>query len=519
MHEGMREGHRLKSRARSEGGVAIVIAIFTLMLISVVGTALILMAGTESAIKGNYKSAMHAFYDAKAGLEEGRGRLFWPNPNIPNPVANCVLPAPGAIVPWNRVCYIVNPSSNEVVNPLDLSATNPYADTEYQQEWGIKVTDATVQVQQPFITSTSVIPNAGVGGTDIAGPLYKWVRITPRTESSAKLDVDGDGDSTDPNPLFYDGIQQLVSGGNPVPNAAQVFTVTALAMTPYGSRRIVQYTVAPSAFASALATFPSALTLDGNGVSFKGPGQQGSGNSGNSNNACTSGNSGHSGSSSVFQIVGNDMDAPSGIPAIGYTNSSDGTSISSAATPSTNYLSPQSIPNVGLLTLPPMLQTPSGLDRLVQSITQNADLVLNPSSGAADQTSLPSAMSAQNPVIVVVNGDFNLHGYGTGYGLLLVTGKLDYDPDASWNGVILVIGKGVFTSTKMGLGVIKGGVFVAQTLDSSGHLLPDPNLGNASFTQTGGGCGIQYSSNWVKQIQGLMTYQVLSFREIDQTIR
>ena len=516
----MREKRRLKSSARSERGVAIVIAIFTLMLISVVATALVLMAGTESAIKGNYKSAMHAFYDAKAGLEEGRGRLW---ASSPSSVASCVFPAPSTMMPVTRVCYIVNPSSNEVVNPLDLSATNPYADTEYQQEWGIKVTDATVQVQQPFITSTSVIPKAGVGGTDIAGPLYKWVRITPRTESSGNIDVDGNHTPNtldNQNPLFYDGTQQLLSSGNPVLGAGQVLTVTALAVTPYGSRRMVQYTVAPDpAFAAAFPTFPSALTLDGNGVSFKGPGQQGSGNSGNSNNGCTSGNSGHSGSSSVFQIVGNDMDAPSGIPAIGYTNSGDGTSISSAATPSINYLSPQSIPNVGLLTLPPMLQTPSGLDRLVQSITQNADLVLNPSSGAADQTSLPSAMSAQNPMIVVVNGDFNLHGYGTGYGLLLVTGKLDYDPDASWNGVILVIGKGVFTSSKMGLGVIKGGVFVAQTLDSSGHLLPDPNLGNASFTQTGGGCGIQYSSNWVKQIQGLMTYQVLSFREIDQTIR
>jgi len=281
----VRERHTQKRWARSERGVAIVIAIFTLMLISVVGTALILMAGTESAIKGNYKSAMHAFYDAKAGLEEGRGRLFWPNPNIANPVANCVLPAPGGIVPWTRVCYIVNPSSNEVVNPLDLSATNPYADAEYQQEWGVKVTDAGVQVQQPFITSTSVIPNAGVGGTDIAGPLYKWVRITPRTQASAKLA----GDVTDTNPLFYNGMQQLASsGGNPVPNAVQVLTITALAVTPYGSRRMVQYTVAVSPLATALPTFPSALTLDGNGVSFTGPNAgngNGNGNGGAENTA------------------------------------------------------------------------------------------------------------------------------------------------------------------------------------------------------------------------------------------
>src|SRR5467141_3463599 len=96
----VRERHTQKRWARSERGVAIVIAIFTLMLISVVGIALILMAGTESAVKGNYKSAMHAVYDAKAGLEEGRGRLFARNPNS---IASCLLPGGGATMPVGQV--------------------------------------------------------------------------------------------------------------------------------------------------------------------------------------------------------------------------------------------------------------------------------------------------------------------------------------------------------------------------------------------------------------------------------
>jgi hypothetical protein len=266
---------------------------------------------------------------------------------------------------------------------------------------------------------------------------------------------------------------------------------------------MVQYTVALAGSAAALANVPSALTLDGNAVKFTGP-------SGGSGNGSGPGN---------FHIVGNDINAPSGtqsgVPAIGYTNSSDGPSVSTAATPSSNYLSPAGVPNVGLVILPPILQTPSGLDNLVTSITQNADLVLNPPQGTpADQNSLPSAMSSSNPMVVVVNGNFNLHGSGIGYGLLVVTGTLDYDPDASWNGVILVIGQGIFTSSKTGNGVINGAVFVAQTRDSAGKLLS--NLGYSSFTQTGGGNGIQYSSNWVKATQALMTYQVLSFREIPQ---
>src|SRR5947209_1187559 len=121
---------RHKSK-QQERGAALVIAIMTLMLISVVATALILMAGTQAAVKSNYKSSMQAFYDAKAGLEEGRGRLWSYNPNA---ISNCVFPAPNAPMPLGRVCYVVNPSAGETVDPTDLSPSNPYADNEYAQE-------------------------------------------------------------------------------------------------------------------------------------------------------------------------------------------------------------------------------------------------------------------------------------------------------------------------------------------------------------------------------------------------
>ncbi len=45
-------------------------------------------------------------------------------------------------------------------------------------------------------------------------------------------------------------------------------------------------------------------------------------------------------------------------------------------------------------------------------------------------------MSLSNPMTVVVNGDLDLSGWhNAGFGLLLVTGTLHYDPDASWNGL------------------------------------------------------------------------------------
>src|SRR5260370_2602665 len=96
------------------------------------------------------------------------------------------------------------------------------------------------------------------------------------------------------------------------------------------------------------------------------------------------------------------------------------------------------------------LQTPSKLDNLARSIMANSDVTIVPTGGTAYGTtdltpflfsgSNPSGMSSTNPLTVAVKGDLDLDGWhNTGYGLLLVTGNLNYDPDASWQGIVLVI--------------------------------------------------------------------------------
>jgi hypothetical protein len=439
---------------------------------------------------------MYAFYDAKAGLEEGRGRLSQVNPNS-SAVLNCVFPAGQTAMPLRQVCYIVNPAAGEVVDPTNLDPANPYADFEYKDEWGVDVTAD--NVQKPFIASVS----STAGGANIVGPLYKWVRITPRTNLSAKF-------GTENSALFFDGMNS-----NSAVTSAQILTITSLAVTPNGSRRMVQYTVARSIIAAALPNFPAALTLDGNGVCFNVPN-------------CP----GYAQGTTPQLINGTDSNpatgAPPGVPAIGYTNSDDYSNKSSglsAAAASSNILSPSPVPNVAYLPpasptlngLSSTLQTPSGLDALVQALAASADAVVKgPVTQSDSNNIMPAGMSATNPVTVVINGDFTINGWhNAGYGLLVVTGQLKYDPDATWNGLILVVGQGAFVSNQNGKGQINGAVLIANTLDSSGKLLP--NLGPASFSTTGGGNGIQYSSYWVKAAQAMLPYQVLSFREIAQT--
>jgi hypothetical protein len=494
------------------------IAIFALLLISVVAIALIVSSGTDSALASNYRTSASAYYSSLAGIEEARGRLLGTNANP--------IPLPATPMPLTQVVYIINSLNGEAVVPEDGSNQSTYPDNEYKQEFG-------VDVSSRIITKfNSVSPVAGM-----PGPLFKWVRINAVTEKSlgngptgngtTGVDVNGDGSVDQVTPLFYDPANMnalrnamapgLIETIAPPATAVQALEITSYAVLPNGSQKMLQSVVRPLVEFPTLNTqsFSAALTLAGNSVTFTGPGTSG------------------------FIISGQDPcpNAPAMLPAIGYANSSgsdpsSSSNITNGATPTSNYVgsstvssppppppaSTGSIVNVSS-TMNLNWLTPTGLDAVVQDITSGADSVI---SGPATPSSFPSGMSAGHPMTIVVNGDLDMNGWhNTGYGLLLVTGTLKYDPDATWEGVVLVIGQGNFVSTRGGTGGIDGAVFVAKTRDASGNLLA--SLGASSFSQTGPGGtnsnvgrGINYNSCLVRSAAGPITYKVVSFREIPQ---
>jgi hypothetical protein len=539
----MRKRSTTRRSGGTQSGAALLIAIFALLLISVVAIAMIVSQGTDSALAGNYRTSTSAYYSAVAGLEEVRGRLFWKNPDYINKSGSySSLLSPTGVPSWSltQVLYITNPASGETVDP---TSSNPaqYPDTEYSQEfpgWGL----SGAVVQTPL---ASVWTSAST-----AGPSYKWVRINPVTEASLNIDVDNDGAANDGvDVLFYDPAHMDTATNKPSPSlilsnspgsppvpptttAVQALEVTALAVMPNGSKRLLQYVVVPLAVATqpsslvgtpSLPAFPAALTLAGNGANFTAPTPGGGGGGG----------------SDIFFINGQDQCAGSNPLAysIAYTNNGDGVGITAAATPASNYKGapagaggpppPPTSPGIGYVNANPAnplmrqsWQTPAGLDAVVQDITKSADIVMSgPANGNLNLT--PLGMSALNPMTVVVNGDLDLTSWHqVGYGLLVVTGTLTYDPDATWEGVVLVIGQGKFVSTRSGTGGIDGAVFVAKTRDGSGNLLA--SLGAASFIQTGdassSGRGINYNSCLINAAaaggQVPLGYKVLSFREI-----
>jgi hypothetical protein len=479
---------------RTQLGIALLISIFILLLISVVAIALIVSSSTESSLAGNYRSSTGVYYAATAGLEEARSRLASKDPNSFKNTAPGFLPSPGTPMAIGAVAYVLNPGPTDTLGTMLAT----YPDTQYVTEFGAGAATVT--------TTPSVWNRSPLNTLAFPAPLYKWVRINAVTEQSLNLLVapfaSGPLDNT--TPVYYDGVQLNISN-----SGSQVLEITSLAVLPNGSQKVLQYIAAPAPI--NLPNFPAALTLAGNNVNYDGPDSttffiDGTDSFHNSFGACTAG-------ATVYV-------------AIGYTNSADGShgniDCCVMLTHPGNYIGfGGTSPNVRHITMLPTFQTPSDYNNLVQTLIQNADATFTPTPapytlyGASLN---PLGMSATNPQTIVVNGNLDLTGWHSqGYGLLVVTGNLIYDPDASWYGIVMVIGKGIVTGNHSGSGEFDGTVLVVQTLDPATGV-PLASLGQSRMTLNSsmGGKGIYYSTCWIKNSLPSSGYKVLSFHEISQ---
>jgi len=496
-------------RAKQEAGVALVIAMVSLLLITGVALAMVMASGMESSLNGNYRSSSSAYYAALAGLEEGRGRLLPGSPNTMAGIAGTGIPALNVTLPVNQVTYILNPNTAAGESTATLMAT--YPDTEYDNsEFGAGQLAAAVKT---YVNSVS-----GTNASNIPGPLYKWVRINAITEKALGADVNGDGVIDTTTPLFYDSGSTpatLVVSTTPPSTANQVYEITSFTVLPNGTEKLLQYLVAPQTYNMS---FPSALTLAGNVGSFAGA---------NSNPYRVNGADG-SGSAPVVPGC-----TPNGTTkdAIGVTNAASAATVTAGipGNRTSHYTGLSgSTPDVAPVGLNSTMATAASLNQLVQNIQNNANAVIpnppNPPNFNNSGTTYnfggpgwPAGMSASNPQTVYVDGSFDL-GPNTGYGLLVVTGNFTYHGNSGWNGIILVIGNGTttFIGNGGGNGSFNGAIFAATTRDAAGN--PLPNLGTVNFDISGGGGnGIYYDHCWINNVQQPPTYKVLSFKEIQYT--
>jgi hypothetical protein len=138
--------------------------------------------------------------------------------------------------------------------------------------------------------------------------------------------------------------------------------------------------------------------------------------------------------------------------------------------------------------------------------SQDWDGVLAPDLGAYDFR-LPSSAPSQRPRVTFVDGDLTVNGVSGG-GLLIVTGKLATAGNFTFNGLIMLVGKGELDARGSTCS-ITGGVYLAG-ISGSGRLL---DWGTARLS-VGGNCEIRYQRSTIRMATSLIPPFQVGFREV-----
>jgi hypothetical protein len=254
-----------KNDRTNERGIAMLLCLFALLLLTGLGLALMYMSDTEQAVNNNYRDAQSAYFAAQAGLQDARVWLMAKAATTPS-----AMPAAGANT---GVTYLLNPKGGESVQPW--STTSTYFDTELCNEsfssagvsaTGWSVPCASVPSGTYYKTVNSGDPNRATS----KAMDYKWVRITWKAnQNSAPYYVSGTTASN--TPVCWTGTKQmLMPAGFASCEAASdqlttVYRLTSFAVAPAGTRRMLQMEVAtnPPFMTNAAVDSQDHVTLNG----------------------------------------------------------------------------------------------------------------------------------------------------------------------------------------------------------------------------------------------------------------
>ena len=270
-----------RCKTYGQRGVALIMALMLLMLLTALAAALVYVANMETAVNANYRREQVLYFAAKAGIEEARDRLLWTNATtlITPPQGTCAVsanhdclrypPVTPPVVPNDipsgtngGVFYILGGTNPAAVTPW--TATTIYTDNELcHDQYALPG-----QTPEPpdvrcidvpggntwYKTTTSNIPWAGMA----AALPYQWVRISWKLNGSVDNNLGtrrvSSTDPTGTTPVCWDGAEEILldiarttdctkmAGLTPPgPAATPVYLVTSLAVDPIsGARRMVQ---------------------------------------------------------------------------------------------------------------------------------------------------------------------------------------------------------------------------------------------------------------------------------------
>jgi hypothetical protein len=486
-----------------ERGVALVAALLALVLIAAITAGMIIMSTTETSISANFRDEQTGFFGSKAGLEEARDRLgaLRTAGNLPTATAGSA----------SGVLYLVNP--NAALGETQANILTLYGDDEICKETQTTPVPCANNAMGQLVATPGNWETTVLASNVYApvGPVFpwKWVRIDLKQNNqnnavAPNYNVNGNGLVA--SVVCWNGTTEYADAaytpalGCTQPNLP-VYVLTSLAVTPSGTRRMVQAEIAEQKFPFSA---PGALTLDGTGDVFSGGSSAQWGSNGDDAAGCGQ----PVGPTNVHGIAVTDpadkttvdggLKRPGNVTGSG-TNMADGANIVDVST------------TTGDKTLPADMQSVSALQGLVSTIKADVTQpVLNCPTGCSG---LSNPGTVGTPQIIYVNGDLTITGNLTGYGVLVVTGTLTMKGTPQWNGIVLVVGKGDLETS--GTTSYNGAVVVANTTNALGQ--PLPTFGPSTVNVNGGGHGgIQYSSGCVNMAMNQFTpsFSMTAIREL-----
>jgi hypothetical protein len=197
-NESVTPSRRLSSRRR-ERGVALLMTIFGLLLLTALAAAMMFSSDSETAISVNYRDSQISGYSAASGLQEARDRI--------HPIFGDLAIA--GYLPTNTpdqgplnggyVLYIVNPKPNETVAGIAPwnwnGGNNPYFDQELCQE---NMFPGIVTPGAPGVAcaGASAVPPGGC--TNIVGGGANWCRYYDNSANASNWQLKDAGGNAIP---------------------------------------------------------------------------------------------------------------------------------------------------------------------------------------------------------------------------------------------------------------------------------------------------------------------------------
>jgi hypothetical protein len=256
-----------KAMRKKERGMALLLTLFALLLISGIGLFMVLSSNTENRIDANYGSSLRAYYSARSGLEEARDRIKFPS-SSPGGLAD-LLPQDIAGNPGG-VLYILNPAGGETVDPTDPASS--YFDDELCHAYNSGTPKGIKCATVPGVNNWQLPPQPALAPA--SGQLgYKWIRINMKTNRTADpyfVDQAGAAATLDTRVCWDGQAEQLSPGGGCDANGMQtVYMLTSLA-TPSQSassaRKLLQIEVVAPSIRPAGAVTAASINLSTSGA-------------------------------------------------------------------------------------------------------------------------------------------------------------------------------------------------------------------------------------------------------------